>query len=316
MITWSAPIYIYLWLAGMAGGAYFAAFLAEHLSGEVNKRLFRLASYLGIPLAVIGVMLLVVDLGSPLRFWHLLAEFRVTSPMSMGTWILLIWVGIAIIMAILWWAESYLTEDLVHDIRKLSNGLAWAELAISILLMTYTGVLLAVSNQPLWTGTMLLPPLFVASAISTGVAILIISALIAAAITKGSWIELKLAIKQLTGSADWAIPNRTVGRLAEADAVVIIIELAVLIGYAVWLSTSVVAGAQEAVRLLTTGALAIPFWVGVALLALLIPLGLDIANWGKEIEKKVVWRAVVASSVCVILGGLILRAVIVLGGQM
>ena len=26
-MTWAAPIWIYLWLAGMAGGAYFAAFV-------------------------------------------------------------------------------------------------------------------------------------------------------------------------------------------------------------------------------------------------------------------------------------------------
>ena len=52
------------------------------------------------------------------------------------------------------------------------------------------------------------------------------------------------------------------------------------------------------------------------LVALLIPLGLEITNWGKEIENKAVWRALVASSVCVVLGGLVLRAVIVVGGQL
>jgi len=316
MITWSAPIYLYLWMAGMAGGAFFAAFLAERFAGETDRRLLRLATYVGIPLAIIGVLLLVVDLGNPIRFWHLFARFEVISPMSMGTWILLAWVGIAIVMAILWFAESYLTEERARGIRKLTNRLGWAELVFSVLLMTYTGVLLAGSNQPLWAGTLLLPSLFVASAVSTGVAIVIITAIIATAITKSSLVELKLAIKQLFGSTDWAIPSRTVGRLAKADAIVIFVELAALIGYAIWLATSATAGAGEALRLLTTGALAAPFWLGVVLLALLIPLGLELANWGKEIEKKAVWRAVIASSACVILGGLILRAVITIGGQM
>ena len=315
MITWSAPIYVYLWLAGMAGGAYFAAFLANRFTGGGNRRLLRLATYLGIPLAVIGVILLVAELGHPIRFWHLLTVFSVESPMSMGTWILLIWVFAAVIMAILWWAEQFLSEDAAHSLKQLTGFLSWIDALFAALLMTYTGVLLAISTQPLWSGTALLPALFVASAVSTGVAILIITALIATAITKSGFTELKMAINQLTGSTDWIVHNRTVERLAEADAIVIIIELAVLIGYAVWISTSSMAGAGEALTLLTTGALAVPFWIGVVLLALLIPLGLDLFNWGKQLEIKVVSRAIVLSSVCVIMGGLVLRAVITIGGQ-
>lgn len=316
MITWSWPIYFYLWMAGMAGGAYFAAFLAVRFAGMVNKRLLKLATCVGIPLAIIGVLLLVVELGQPIRFWHLFTQFDVASPMSMGTWILLVWVGIAVIMTILWWAESRLGEETAGSMRKLTNGLGWIELVFSVLLIAYTGVLLAVSNRPLWASTALLPALFVASAISTGVAISIITALFINAVNKGTFFELKLAINQITGSTDWTIPNRIIGRLAEADAIVIIVELAVLIGYAIWLGTSSMAGAGDALGLLTTGTLAVPFWLGVVLVALLIPLGLEIANRGKEIAQKAVWGAIMASSACVVLGGLVLRAVIVVGGQL
>ncbi len=285
-MAWSAPIWIYLWLAGMAGGAYFAAFLAERFTGVVDRKLLKLATYVGIPLAIIGVLLLVVDLGSPLRFWHLFTQFKVISPMSMGTWILLAWVGIAIIMVILWWIEYRLSEQTVSSLRSTTGFLAWINLALAVLLIAYTGVLLAVSNQPLWAGTVLLPALFVASAISTGVAVLIVTALIANTISRGSLVELKMAINQLFGSTDWTIPNRTVARLAKADAVVIVIELAALIGYAIWLSVSTMAGTGEALRLLTTGVFAAPFWVGIVLLALLVPLGLEVANWGKEVENR------------------------------
>jgi len=283
-MAWSAPIWIYLWLAGMAGGAYFAAFLAERFAGETNRQLLRLATYVGIPLAVIGVLLLVVDLGQPIRFWHLFTQFKLISPMSMGTWILLAWVGIGVIMLILWW--------MARGLQKLTELLSWVNCVLAVLLIAYTGVLLAVSNQSLWAGTVLLPSLFVASAVSTGVALVIVTAAIGR-----------------------TIPGRTIARLAEADAVVIIIELVALIGYAIWLAASSMAGAGEALGLLTTGVLAAPFWVGVVLLALLLPLGLEIKNWGKEIETRGVLRVTIASSACVILGGLVLRAVIVIGGQ-
>jgi formate-dependent nitrite reductase membrane component NrfD len=315
-MAWAAPIWIYLWMAGMAGGAYLAAFLAERFTGIKDNKLLRLASYVGVPLAVIGVLLLVVDLGQPIRFWHLFTQFKLISPMSMGTWVLLVWVAIAIIMIILWWVEKRLTEEVARSLRRTIGYLASINVIFSVLLIAYTGVLLAVSNQPLWASTVLLPSLFVVSAVSTGVALLVLAAIASNAISKGSLVEVRMVLNQLFGTTDWTIPNKMVERLAEADVVVIIIELAVLIGYAIWMAVSSMAGAGEALGLLTTGVLAAPFWAGIVLLALLIPLGLEIMNWGKAIASKGVLRALVISSTCVILGGLVLRAVITIGGQL
>jgi len=317
-MTWSAPIWIYLWMAGMAGGAYFAAFLTDRFTGGENKPLLRLATYMGIPLAVIGVLLLVVDLGQPFRFWHLFTQFNVMSPMSLGTWILLLWVIIAVIMVMLWWIGNRQSKAKVGGLEGVTGFLGWVNLVLAVLLMAYTGVLLAVSNQSLWAGTVLLPCLFVVSAISTGVAILILGAITANAISKGSMAELKLALNQIFGTTDWTVSNKMVGRLAEADAIVIGAEIAALIGYVIWLGVSSMAGAGEALRLITIGSpgMAVLFWVGVVILALLIPFVLDLRNWGKDIETKAVWRMVIVSSACAILGGLVLRAVITIGGQM
>ena len=120
----------------------------------------------------------------------------------------------------------------------------------------------------------------------------------------------------LFGTTDWTLKDSALEKLAEMDVVVIVIELLTLIGYAIWLGVSSMSGAGAALSLLTTGVLAAPFWVGVVLLALLIPLGLELASWGKDITKKNVSRAVTASCMCVVLGGLVLRAVITIGCQM
>ena len=297
MITWGAPIWLYLWLAGMAGGAYFAAFLTERLITDTNGRLVRLATYIGIPLATLGVILLVIDLGEPLRFWHMLANFSITSPMSIGSWVLTVWVIIAVMMVIIWYAERYVSESARRNLRQIVEVMGWVNFVIAILLMTYTGVLLAASSQPMWAGTVLLPSLFVTSAVSTGVAVLVFTILIT--------------------PRTWNISGRTVSRLIEADAMVILIELLVLVGYAFWLAGATTPGTHEAMRLLTTGVLAARFWLGVVLLALLIPFWLDVAHWGKDIgARKSVWRAALASSACVLIGAMILRAVIVAGGQM
>jgi len=302
-MPWNIPLWFDLWLAGMAGGAYLVAFLADRYSGGAHKNLFRLSVYTGVPLAIIGVILLIVDLGNPLWSWHLFTQFNVTSVMSMGTWILMAWVLIALVMMATWWFENRASEQTARNLRRISGPLSWVNLIFAVLLMTYTGALLASSNQPIWSSTLLLPALFVASALCTGVALLIIMALIINAVKRGS-------------SAGLTIPRETIGQMAKALVWVISIELVVMAGYAIWLSISTVSGAGEALSLLTIGTLAIPFWVVVVLIGLLIPLALLITNRGKALAAKATLNIVVASATCVLLGGLALRAVMIVGGQL
>lgn len=316
MIIWNAPIYVYLFFAGMAGGSYFAAFLVEHFAGTNNRGLSRLASQMGIFPALAGVFLLVMDLGNPLRFWHLFTEFKLLSPMSMGTWVLLLWVIIAMVMGVLYWAENQVEERRLRLVQRVGNGLGWLELIVSILLITYTGVLLATSNRVLWASSFLIPPLFVASAVSTGIAILVTYVLVVAQMSIATRTEYRIPVKQLTGSTQWFIPIRTIGRLWEAEAIIILIELVILIGLILSLGSSSMAGAHEVLNLLAFGVLAIPFWVGVVLLASIIPLIFDMLSPGKELERKGVLAAVLTSSSCVLAGALFLRAVIVIGGQL
>jgi len=304
-MTWGAPIWIYLWAAGMAGGAYFTGFLVDRFSGGRNKNLFQLSVYLGIPLVILGVLLLIIDLGSPIEFWHLFTQFKVSSPMSLGTWILISWAIFAVLQVIIWFIQGDILKNvklypagMEGRMNAIAGVLGWVGFLLSMAVMSYTGVLLAVSAQSIWADTFLLPALFTASAISTGVALLVLVAFIVNARSSGE-----------------AFASKIIERLAEADAIVILVESAVLIGYAIWLSASGSAGG-EALSLLTTGELAVMFWVGFILLALLLPLALDLLNWGKKVEEKSVMFAISLSAVSVLVGGFILRVVITMGGQL
>jgi polysulfide reductase chain C len=286
---WNWPIYIYLWLAGMAGGAFLCAFLVDRFSGGPRDALLKPATYVGVPMAVIGVLLLVVDLGQPIRFWRLMATFDLVSAMSVGTWILFFWVSAGVILIILWNIDRFVpVGDTSPGLNGIKSFLSWIGFVFSAMLMAYTGVLLASSNQPLWSATVILPSLFVASAVSTGVAALILAALVGGGVSR-----------------------QTIMHLGEADAIVILIEMVMLGLFTFLLGGSTVAGAVEALGTLTSGPLMLWFWVGVVFLALLIPLGLEMASRGREAV-----GLIVTSSACVIIGGLILRAVVVIGGQM
>jgi formate-dependent nitrite reductase membrane component NrfD len=313
-VTWTALIWIYLWLAGMAGGAFLTAKAAGRFSGSKDDSLLRLATYLALPLAVLGVLLLIFELGNPIRFWHLFTQFDFGSPMSMGTWILIAWAIIAVVMIATWWLQGKVSPEAAESLAGLRKLLSRINIFFSAALIAYTGVLLAVSSQSLWAGTVLLPALFVVSAVSTGVAVLVLAALALNRIADGSMAELKLALNQIFGATEWKTPKETIVQLAEADALVIVLEIAVMVGYVIWLATST--AGSDALGVLITGSMAAPFWVGVVLLALLIPFGLDLTTRGKAAESKGVVMTIVTSSLCVVVGGLILRWVITSGGQL
>ncbi len=313
-MTWEWPIAIDLWVAGMAGGAYFAAFLIDRMSGRKYPLLPKIAMFLGVPLVLLGSLLLVVDLGEQLRAWHLFTRFRPGSAMSMGSWILLLYALIGVVMIALWWSKSFEPEEvrltvlsgLASVIRPAARALgvlSWIAFVLAVLLMAYTGVLLSASNQPLWASTFLLPVLFVTSAILTGTALLVL-------VLKTGFGRL---LDMLFGGEGEPVPDEAVYALAKAMAIVALVESAVLVVYVVWLASFSTPAAVEALRYMVFSPLGLLFWGGAVLLGLIIPLVLLFpATRGRE----GIVGSVVSSAALVLLGGFFLRLVVVLSGQM
>jgi polysulfide reductase chain C len=300
----------------MAGGAYLVAFLADRYSGGAHKNLFRLAVYTGVPLAIIGVLLLVIDLGTPIWFWHLFTSFLPVAVMSMGTWILVAFLIVAFVMMIMWVIEGDATRNagaysgnMSGMSRRISGFLSWINVIFAVLLISYPGVLLASTSQPIWFNTLLMPALFVASAAGTGVALLMLMALLMNAVNKSSSSMLNSTVKWLFGSTGWQISRETMGQLSKALLGMIIVEALVLVGYIIWLAVTGTSGV-EALSLLTTGTLAIPFWVVIVGIGLIIPLMLLLTKRAKAT------LFVTTSASCVLLGGLALRAIMIVGGQL
>ncbi|MFC1865987.1 NrfD/PsrC family molybdoenzyme membrane anchor subunit [Chloroflexota bacterium] len=303
-MSWNWQIWIDLWAAGMAGGAYLVAFLANKYSGGKYNSLFRLAVLTGVPLAIIGVFLLIIDLGTPIWAWHLFVSFLPVAVMSMGTWILFAWIVVAFIMMVLWVVEwdanrnpNKYSGGTVSFFKNLSGMFAWVGFIFAILLMTYTGVLLASTTQALWSDTLLLPALFVVSAVTTGVALLLIMTMILNKVNAGR-------------GSGWTFSDDVTGKLVKSLIGLIVIEAVVMAGYAIWLALAGDAG-SEAFKTLVSGDLAVAFWVAVVGVGLVVPLLLLLVTRGRN-----ALFAVATSASCVVLGGLALRAVITVGGQL
>src|ERR1700739_2295082 len=77
-------------LNGMATGLFLAAAVSELAAPAVFMRVAKVAYPVALVLLLVDLGLLVLDLGDPFRFHHMLRVFKLGSPMSVGTWCLTI----------------------------------------------------------------------------------------------------------------------------------------------------------------------------------------------------------------------------------
>lgn len=89
---WGHYIIWYFYLGGIAAGAYAVATMIGLFGDEQDRRAVRVAEYLAFPLVNVCGLLLVIDLGRPERFWHMMIQsetfrpmFKWWSPMSAGS---------------------------------------------------------------------------------------------------------------------------------------------------------------------------------------------------------------------------------------
>jgi polysulfide reductase chain C len=147
--VWGPLIAWYLFLAGMGAGACMVAWGASLLGAKYNS-LVKPGVFLGAPLVAIGSLLLLLDLGNPLRFY--LGFFRPQSSM--------ISVGIFIITVFIVLGAVHIAALLFKQVKLSASAVKWVfGIAAVFALATaiYTGLLLGVVKAvPFWN-TPLLP---------------------------------------------------------------------------------------------------------------------------------------------------------------
>jgi formate-dependent nitrite reductase membrane component NrfD len=169
---WEWYIVWYFFLGGIAGGAYALGAVLRLFGDQRDVPIARMAFLIALPALAICPILLTLDLGRPLRFWHMLIDARTLtpslkywSPMSVGAWVLLIFGVFALV--------SFL-EALGMTGRALHGGFGALFTAVGaifgLFIAGYTGVLRSVSNQPIWSDTWALGGLFLASGLSVATA--------------------------------------------------------------------------------------------------------------------------------------------------
>lgn len=202
---WDIFVAIYLFLGGISGGAFLVASIAEWFGERTDRGGYEFITRWGWTLSfgtiVVGSWTLLAHLSGPfLRAFMFPVKFtNWTSWMAIGTWVVVTFS--LIVMARMIWATfgAEAADDPSglprHVVERIGFGLTdlvdWgADLTrpsgalkrllqvggagLAVLLVIYTALLLSAVGWivPLWNET-LLPPLFVASGFSAGIAVVI-----------------------------------------------------------------------------------------------------------------------------------------------
>jgi protein NrfD len=285
---WHWLVVFYFFFGGLAGGSFFLAAMIDLFGHEIDRPLARLAYYTAFLMIIPAAPLLILDLNRPERFWHMLIQannapmpiLKWWSPMSIGSWALMLFSGVAFLAVVGSLAQE---GRLPAPFRALRHGIPKIILAIiggltGFFIASYTGVLLAVSNRPVWADTNLIGLLFLVSAASTSAALLLLLA---------GWRRRHVAPESIS----W---------LKRMDTYSLGLEFVVLVLLIISL------GAVARAWLNLWGLLLIG---GVMLLGVLVPLAL---HWRPRMLGA---RSMMTAALLVLAGGFLLRTVIVMSAE-
>jgi formate-dependent nitrite reductase membrane component NrfD len=290
---WHWQISLYLFLGGLSAGILFFAAVVTLLGKEKQyEGAVKWATLIVPPALVVGLVVLIIDLSHMWYAWQLYMTFRITAPMSWGAWVLMLVTPISFLWSLSYMKEYFMywrwkkgllqyADPVIDWLAKNRKLMAWILVPSTIILGIYTGILLSAFNaRPLWNNS-ILGPLFLTSGLSTGAAAIIL---------------LSRTHKERR-------------MFSTIDLVLIAIELFLIIH----MIMGMMAGSQvqiEASELLLGGQFTITFWVFVVIFGLVFPAILEIFEL---IGFKV---PAIAPAILVIIGGLVLRFVMIDAGQL
>jgi protein NrfD len=288
--VWGWEIPVYLFLGGVAAGAMILVPLLSRRAAP-SRTLARLG-FAAPVLVSVGMLALFLDLGSKLHAWRFYAAFRWTSPMSWGAWILVAVYPVSLLTALAlldgadFEALAVRAGRLARPLRAArdlalarTSCLRRASVVVGAGLGVYTGILLsALGARALWTSAVL-GPLFLASGISAGAALLLL---------------FRLAREERA----W---------LVRADLAALGVEAALLALFALGHATGGADG-RAALALLARGPYAVVFWGLVVGAGLAVPALLELLEHRLQ-------RLAALGPALVLAGGLALRWVMVAAGQ-
>ena len=258
-IAWPWPIAVYLFLAGISGGAVAVALMLNRYRNQVaeNTPVLKAATLVGFVTIVLGMICLVADLTNPLVFWRILIYYNLTSVMSLGVIALLFYIPLVFVLVLVAFRKEVKgcgalawLDGIIGAFDGIRGALQWIVLILAITICAYTGFLISALIRFPLINTAVLPALFIASGLSAGAA----AAKLVAVGCFGE--EEHSADMKLLHGAEWPI-------MAAEALCIFMIAVSLISGNA---------AAQAAVEAFVSGTWSTVFWVGVVGVGFVLPV--------------------------------------------
>ena len=301
-LTWGLPVIAYLFLAGAGAGAVTVSasvLLRGGGFGQSRDIVARYGALIGPLPVMLGTFLIIFELGAPFRVLNLFKLVNL-SPMSIGSWLLAFFIVLSVL-----YASTFLIPERWTWARKARIPLAWLCVPFGMGVAIYTGVLIgAMPARPFWNSP-IIAFLFLLSALSAGVASIV----------------LCMTMARRPGAdpeAERDLENSTY-LLTTSDAILLGGELLIIFLFIMFAHLTI-GSTKEAVKvILSGGALFTAFWGLVVVFGIVLPLLAELALVMPRLLYRKAFRTHRALDfilpVAILVGGFSLRYIVVVAGQ-
>ena len=245
--NWEWWILAYFFFGGISGGSYAIGTLLRLVGTPADQRAARIAFIASFVALLPCPLFLIADLGQPLRFINMLLDasggglsFKPWSPMSLGSWALL---GFGLFSFVSFLGAvadgGWHAADPIARILRGTIGAVWNVIGtgLGFFVCGYTGVLLAVSNQPVWSDGWPLGGVFLASSLTGAAALLLLLARSRRDVDAGTAVRLELAdrnfvVLEVVLIAVFLVTVAVAGTIGKMSGVWLLLWLVVILGLA------------------------------------------------------------------------------------
>ena len=173
---WRTTIILDAFFNNWASGMMIVSTLLYWFGPVMCVFLTPLATTLALILVAIDLVLLVIDLGDPWRFYHCLRVMRFTSPLSVGVWGLVSFASFAAFACVFQWIFFLCgpaTPFIILMLAKLCTLMAFIG---AVVVICYKGVVFSCSSQPGVCEARWLTPFMVSDSLLMGMSLYLLMA--------------------------------------------------------------------------------------------------------------------------------------------
>ncbi|NJN44850.1 MAG: polysulfide reductase NrfD [Anaerolineae bacterium] len=262
LVPWGLWITVDLSAIALSAGAFLLSAAVYLLGLKKYQPLARTAVFIGLIGYSIAMLMLLIDIGRPDRFWHAVVFWNVHSPLWEVTMCVMLYFSV-LVMEVApifgqanWFQRRWpgLSQKL-EKVHHLAPFLAVAGLCLSMLHQSSLGATYGIMKaRPIWYRPGM-AVLFIVSAMAAGPALTLLASSLAARFTKKAVVNDKL-IDGIAYFVGWVLAGYFYLRFWDMLS----------------MSYTVEPGRTEGLQVLTRGQLAFNFWIGEMLLGVIVPM--------------------------------------------